>query len=257
MKILTTRLILFLILLFSTSCIWSLFDDNYLTIESTKNTRKNSITGKKNPDLILSDDGKVLKTKPIYNFGKMFTGFLKPIHKNGNLIFSDKFIDDGVEDIFYLNEPIVIKDCNDLMRYDLREVKNIATNDKNVLIQRKRVCILIDELTNGTNFLAKGNDYGSTVLKPTQHELDKVLASIPHPFNNSKQKFDFICSDLATYNIMECKDISDEDYRLYLIRVARIKDNNYYYLDLQLQRMPLYYLVKTNNTDIEIKSIYK
>ena len=56
---------------------------------------------------------------------------------------------------------------------------------------------------------------------------------------------------------MECKDISAEDYRLYLIRVARIKDNNYYYLDLQLQRMPLYYLVKTNNTDIEIKSIYK
>lgn len=94
----------------------------------------------------------------IYNLKNINSGFKSLEVNAGKIIFNDEFIegnsflepdisDPDSRKMAYKNDkPIAINNCNDLMKYDIREIRYIASTDKDILRFRKRTCYLINTI---------------------------------------------------------------------------------------------------------------
>ena len=124
------------------------------------------------------DSGNSIENTSIYNINELTAGFIKPIKKDNQLTFIDKFIDGEFKDIDYLDRKIEISNCNDLINYDLRETSNIANSDRNILLTRKRACILIKDITNDSNIIALNDKYKNSKFIPiADKHLKKIVDS--------------------------------------------------------------------------------
>ncbi|SLJ84281.1 hypothetical protein [Psychrobacter sp. DAB_AL43B] len=114
----------------------------------------------------LNLDNNGLENDPIYDLDNLTAGFVAPVKQNDQLIFIDTFIDGEFKDINYLGKNITIKNCNDLLAHDLRETTNIANSDRNILLTRKRSCLLVKKITGDSSILALANHYENSDFIP-------------------------------------------------------------------------------------------
>lgn len=119
------------------------------------------------------------------------------------MIFIDIFIDGEFKDINYLGINITIKNYNDLLTYDLREISSIAKSDPNILLTRQRSCIVIKDITNNTYNLVSNNNYENSVFIPiSDKHLEKILASISPKISENRN----IDCSFDKYNTIACLD---------------------------------------------------
>lgn len=202
---------------------------------------------------ILNDET-LSNSKPIYNVEELTTGFAEPIDEGGKLIFSNSFIDGTFEDISYLGKNITVKNCPDLLRYDIREIKNIISTDRDILLQRKRSCTLIKELTNGTDTLGISSEViKSDLVASSNSQLEKVIASIPSRISEGKK---VTCSITKVKNITCKGDQPVEEYSIYINHVVADKNKNYYFVNVYARRSVYYYLINVDDEKIYNQWIY-
>jgi len=205
-------------------------------------------------DFPLNPDNYKLASNPIYNFNNLTAGFVKPIKQDDQLIFIDKFIDGEFKNINYLDKNITIKNCNDLLTYDLRETSNIAKSDRNILLTRKRTCILVKKITDNSNILASVNQYkNSTFLPIADKNLKKIVASIPSKVSENR---DVNCS-IDQYDNVACLDKKAPlEYSLYINQVAIVNGKNYYFITVNTSVPTYYYLTTIDSDKVDSTWIY-
>lgn len=245
MKFLLTLLLLCYTLAFNIGCAETLPQGNKNVDTSVNFQKFESVS------LI---DKTLSNSKPVYNVKELTAGFAEPINKDGKLIFTDSFIDGTFEDISYLGKEIAIKNCPDLLRYDIREIKNIVSTGRDILLQRKRSCILIKKLTNGTDILGASSEIiKSDLVASSNIQLEKVIASIPSRVSEDRK---MTCSVTEIKNITCKGDQPVEEYSIYINHVVADKDKNYYFVDVYAGRSIYYYLININDGKIYNQWIY-
>ena len=190
----------------------------------------------------------------IYNIKELTAGFITPMKQSGQLTFTDKFIDGEFEDINYLGRKIKISNCNDLLTYDLREISNIVSSDRNILLIRKRACILIKDITNNSYNLASNSNYENSEFIPILDEhLEKIVASIPPRISENRN----VNCSTDQYNNVACLDKREpEKYSLYINQVAIHNNKNYYYVTVNAALPIYYYLTTINGNKVDTQWIY-
>lgn len=245
MKFSLVFLVLFSTLVFSGGCAKTSSQGNEsIDISLKLQTSKNKIL----------NNEKLFKSKPVYNIKELTSGFAETIDKDGKLVFANNFIDGAFEDISYLGKEITIKNCVDLLRYDIREIKNIVSTDRNILLQRKRSCILIKELTNGTDILGISSEViKSDLIASSDSQLEKVISNIPSRISKHRK---------VTCSVNEVKKITCEggqpfeDYLIYINHIVADKDNNYYFVNVYSGPAIYYYLINIDDKKIYNQWIY-
>ena len=198
--------------------------------------------------------GNSIANTPIYNINELTAGFIKPIKKYNQLIFIDKFIDGGFQDIDYLDRKIKISNCNDLLTYDLRETSNIANSDRNILLTRKRSCILIKDITNDSNIIALNDNYKNSKFIPiADKHLKKIVDSIPSRVSENRN----VDCSIDQYDNVACVDeYEPKEYSIYINQVAIHNNKNYYYLTVNAALPTYYYLTTIDGDKVESQWIY-
>lgn len=83
----------------------------------------------------------------IYNMDELIGGFkgyeLNTTINGVKIYFNQEFVD-GESIGKYQNKEIKINNCQDLYKYDLRDIEGLVITDKQILLERKRACILQD-----------------------------------------------------------------------------------------------------------------
>lgn len=202
----------------------------------------------------LNLDNNRLANDPIYNLDNLTAGFVAPVKQNNQLIFIDTFIDGEFKDINYLDVNITIKNCNDLLTHDLREISNIAKSDRNILLTRKRSCIVIKNITSNSYNLASNNNYENSDFIPiSDKHLEKILASIPPKISENRN----VDCSVDEYNNIACLDKREpEEYSLYINQVAIHDDKNYYYVTVNAALPTYYYLITIDGGKVNSQWIY-
>ncbi len=189
-----------------------------------------------------------------YNIKELTAGFVTPIKKGGQLTFKDKFIDGEFEDINYLDKKIRISNCDDLLAYDLRETSGIASSDRNILLTRKRACILIKDITNNSYNLAFNDNYENSEFIPIlDKHLEKIVASIPLKISENRN----VDCSTDQYNNVVCLDKKEpKEYSLYINQVAIHDNKNYYYVTVNAALPTYYYLTTIDGDEVDSRWIY-
>lgn len=202
----------------------------------------------------LNLDNRKLDNDPIYNLDNLTAGFVAPIKQNNHLIFVDKFIDGEFKDIDYLDKNITIKNCNDLLTHDLRETLNIAKSDRDILLTRKRSCLLVKEITDDTNVLAFINHYENSDFIPIANKkLKDILDSIPSKVSENRE----VDCSIDQYHNVVCLDKQEpKEYSLYINQVAVVDDKNYYFITVNTAVPTYYYLTTIDGEKIDSQWIY-
>lgn len=168
----------------------------------------------------------------VYNTESINGGFQKLEFNYNKIIFNDNFIDGNLNNIKYNNHLITIKNCNDLNKYDLREIRNIVTSDRTILLHRKRSCKFIQKLQQkiqSRNYqLISTNNVSNEIL--SQNKIGNILKSIkenPNLFNCSKynNSINIYCEN-KLQNILIKPVMSSSDEIIYFVEsgYAKMKD---------------------------------
>lgn len=200
------------------------------------------------------DSGNSIENTPIYNINELTAGFIKPIKKDNQLTFIDKFIDGEFKDIDYLDRKIEISNCNDLITYDLRETSNIANSDRNILLTRKRACILIKDITNDSNIIALNDKYKNSKFIPiTDKHLKKIVDSIPSRISENRN----VDCSIDQYDNVACVDeYEPKEYSMYINQVAIHNNKNYYFITVNTSVPTYYYLTTIDGDKVDSQWIY-
>lgn len=241
----------FLILL-SSLCLL-IFGSGCMKVQSDNINAANSSSSPKY-DLSLNLNNYKLANHSIYNLNKLTAGFVTPIKHNDQLIFIDKFIDGEFEDINYFDRNITIKNCNDLLIHDLRETLNIANSDRNILLTRKRTCLLVKEITDSSNILASVNQYESSNFLPiADKNLKEIVASIPSKVSENRE----VNCSIDQYDNTACLDKkAPQEYSLYINQVAIVNGKSYYFITVNTSVPTYYYLTTIDSNEVDSKWIY-
>lgn len=241
----------FLILL-SSLCLFT-FGSGCMKVQSDNINADNSSVSLEH-DFPLNLDNYKLANHPIYNLNHLTAGFVTPMKQDNQLIFIDKFIDGEFKDINYLDKNITIKNCNDLLVHDLRETLNIAKSDRNILLTRKRTCLLVKEITNNSNILASVNQYESSKFLPiVDKKLKEIIASIPSKVSENRE----VNCSIDQYDNVACLDKkAPQDYSLYINQVAIVDDKSYYFITVNTSVPTYYYLTSIDGDKVDSQWIY-
>lgn len=240
------------IILLSSLCLFT-FGSGCVSVQSDNVNANNSSISLKH-DLPLNINNYKLANNPIYNLKNLTAGFVTPIKQDDQLIFIDKFIDGEFKDINYLDKNITIKNCNDLLTHDLRETLNIAKSDRNILLTRKRTCLLIKNITNNSNILASVNQYENSHFLPIEDKnLKKIIASIPSKVSENRE----VNCSIDQYDNIACLDKkAPQEYSLYINQVAMVNSKSYYFITVNTSVPTYYYLTTIESNKVDSQWIY-
>jgi len=230
-----------------------IFASGFMKVQSDNISNANSSASPEH-NLFLNLDSYKLDNHPIYNLDNLTAGFIKPIKQNDQLIFIDTFIDGEFKYINYLDKDITIKNCNDLLTHDIRETSNIAKSDRNILLTRKRTCLLVKLITDNSNVLASINQYENSNFLPIANKnLKKIVASIPSKVSENR---DVNCS-IDQYDNVACLDKKAPlEYSLYINQVAIVNGKNYYFTTVNTSVPTYYYLTTIDGDKVDSQWIY-
>lgn len=240
------------IILLSSLCLFT-FSSGCMSVQSDNINANNSSVSLEH-DFSLNLNNYKLANNPIYNLNNLTAGFVTPIKQDGQLIFIDKFIDGEFKDINYLDKNITIKNCNDLLIHDLRETFNIAKSDRNILLTRKRTCLLVKKITDNSNILASVDQYeNSNFLPIADKNLKKILASIPSKVSENRE----VNCSIDQYDNVACLDKkAPQEYSLYINQVVIVDDKSYYFITVNTSVPTYYYLTTIDGDKVDSQWIY-
>lgn len=234
------------VLIFGSGCM-KIQPDSIEPIPNTFTSIEDSLSSNLNSD-------NSIENTPIYNINELTAGFIKPIKKDNQLTFIDKFIDGEFKDIDYLDRKIKISNCNDLLTYDLRETSNIANSDRNILLIRKRACILIKDITNDSNIIALNDNYKNSKFIPiVDKHLKIIVDSIPSRISENRE---VNCSIDQYHNVACLYKQKPKEYSLYINQVAIIDDKSYYFITVDTSVPTYYYLTTIDGDKVYSQWIY-
>lgn len=238
-----------------TTCSWLLaFGSGNTKAQPSSNEPISISKSLKSSSSINYASGAPIVDLPVYNLKELTAGFITPTPENGQLKFVDQFIDSEFKDINYLGQKIKISNCNDLLTYDIREISNIANSDRNILLKRKRACILIKNITNNSYNLASNSNYKNSEFIPIlDKHLKKITASIPHKISENRS----VDCSTDQYNNVVCLDKKEpKEYSLYINQVAIHNNRNYYYVTVNAALPTYYYLTTIDGDRVDSRWIY-